>query len=129
MEKFVETLSLKKEFEGHPVITRKYLVKTRGSYNPEHYKKHWLDMEFNEFYKQHDASGLALHEATQEDLDKYRLKAKVELITKPLEEYFSNTSTMAHLADFEEDKYAYYSITEETKRLISWHTVRVLKSA
>jgi len=127
--KNIETLNLKKEFEGHPTITEKFMLKTFGNYDKNHYKNYWLDEHFKRFYKNHDATGLALKEASKDELKQLQLKknTKVELITKPISEYFQMTSKMSQLADFEEDKYNYYSITKEYKTYYTWYTVRVQK--
>ena len=127
--KDIETLNLKKEFEGHPTITKKFMLKTFGDYDQKHYKKYWLNGDFDRFYKNHDASYLALKEASKDELKQLQLKnnTKVELVTKPISEYFEIVSHMSQLADFEEDKYNYYSVSEESRKYIHWYTVRVLK--
>lgn len=125
--KTIQQLPLRSKFEGHPTITKNYLISTSGSYDEVHYKKFWLREHFNRFYKNHDASSLALKEASKEELEELKLSNKVELVTKPMSEYFDFVSQMAKLADFEEDKYDYYSVIGETRRTISWCTVRVAK--
>lgn len=126
--KHIETLPLKKEFEGHPGVTKKFLITTKGAYDTDHYKKYWLSHDFTKFYKNHDATGLCLKEATREEFEKIKLESsKVTLVAKPISEYFKTTSGIACLADFEENKFNYYSVICETKRTTSWCTVRVLK--
>ena len=123
----VETLNLKPEYENNPTAIEAF---ARGKFGNIDY---WINEYRTRFYEKRDASGLALFDITPEELEKLKFKKEgnkkitVELVTKPLSDYFSWVSGMAHFADFEEDKYDYYSVHEETKRTTSWYTVRVVK--
>lgn len=122
--KLVETLNLKPEYENNPTAIEAF---ARGKFGNIDY---WINEYRTRFYEQRDASGLALHDITPEELEKLKhkkAKITIELVTKPLCEYFKWVSGMAHFTDFEEDKYDYYSVHEETKRTTSWYTVRVVK--
>ena len=94
--KDIETLNLKKEFEGHPTQTKRFMLETFGNYDKKHYEDYWLEEHYRKFYKNHDASGLALKEASKDELKQLQLKknTKVELITKPISKHFQMTSKM-----------------------------------
>ena len=124
----ITKLNLKNNWLNHPNKIRKALIEQNGQNNENNYKKYWLKIHFENLFAENNAFPFCIKEVNDNEFEEILNKknSKVNKIENLIDK-FKIYSVSAYFLDFEEDKYNYYTVMEEGKKLTHVYTIRTLK--